>query len=1070
MSLHPVASRCGLLVTILLAACSGGAELFLPGNGAATRIVMVHGDELSGRVGEPLSDSLVFEVTDAQGRPLEGVRVAFELTAAGPGADVLPDTAETDAAGQTYTRMVLGTTIGPQVGVARIVAAEGAQTPSTEFQVVALPEDANELEVLSGDNQSGPAGSTLPQPLMVQVTDAFGNPIAGVPINWSAEGGGSVSQPSSITDGEGKAGVQRTLGPTAGPQATLAISEGLAGSPLTFAHTATAGNASGLSPVSGNNQTGQVGARLPADLVVRLVDEIGNGVPGAAVTWVVATGGGSVTPENGVTDDAGYASAQYTLGPTPGENRVDAVVSGVGVVNFSATGTAAAPASLAIAVQPSSTARNGQPLARQPVIQVRDAAGGNAATAGIAITAQLSGGSGELLGTRQRLTDGSGRATFTDLAIAGAQGTRVLVFTAPGFGGATSSPIEVSAATTSTTITSDSPDPSPAGAVITVGFQVAASGTIPGGTVTVTDGVQSCSGTLSGGSGSCQLSLSTVGQRTLRATYSGAAGLSPSSDTEAHRVDPSAPGNVPPDADYNWRCDGLTCAFTDASRDRDGSVVGWNWNFGDGSTSTEREPTHAFRAPGTYAVTLIATDNDGASDQSTKTVRVEAPPPANQAPTAAFSFDCDALRCDFDADDSRDNDGRITGYSWNFGDGATGEGREPRHDYAAAGAYNVTLTVTDDDGATGSVTRQITTSPPDNREPDADFEVSCTDLTCTFTDRSTDPDGNIVSRVWDYGDGSPTSSTPSHTYSAEGRYTVTLTVTDDRGGTDTREREARPTAPPAPNQPPTAAFTFGCNELNCSFNSDGSSDGDGQIDRYQWDFGDGSGSDARNPQHSYAASGTYQVTLTVTDNDGASNSQTQSATVTAPPANQPPTASLSVSCEGLTCSFDSSGSSDDGGIAGRGWTFGDGSQDQGVSPSHTYGGSGTYDVILTVTDAQGLSDTETQSVTVTEPNQEPTAVIGSISCTGMNCTFSDASTDPNGADTIQQWSWVFGDGQSSNQRNPTHQYAEARNYDVTLTVTDEGNLSDATQTTVSVQAPSDGTGGADALVAQGPNS
>ena len=255
--------------------------------------------------------------------------------------------------------------------------------------------------------------------------------------------------------------------------------------------------------------------------------------------------------------------------------------------------------------------------------------------------------------------------------------------------------------------------------------------------------------------------------------------------------------------------------------------------------------------------------------------------------------------------------------------------------------------------------------------------------------------------------------------------------------------------------------------MNCSFDSDASSDGDGQIDRYQWDFGDGSGSDARNPQHSYSASGTYQVTLTVTDNDGASHSQTQSVTVTAPPANQPPTAAFNVSCDGLTCSFDSSGSSDDGGIASRSWTFGDGGADQGLSPSHTYGGSGTYDVVLTVTDAQGLSDTETQSVTVTEPNQEPTAVIGSISCTGMDCTFSDASTDPNGANTIRQWSWVFGDGQSSNERNPIHQYAEARDYDVTLTVTDEGNLSDAAQSTVSVQAPSAGAG---ALVAKGPHS
>jgi PKD repeat protein len=355
----------------------------------------------------------------------------------------------------------------------------------------------------------------------------------------------------------------------------------------------------------------------------------------------------------------------------------------------------------------------------------------------------------------------------------------------------------------------------------------------------------------------------------------------------------------------------------------------------------------------------------GSSDTEPHTVTAAAPP-VNQPPTAAFRFDCDALRCEFDSE-SRDDDGRITAFSWDFGDGGTSDERNPRHDYATAGSYNVTLRVTDDDGATGSVTHQVVTSPPDNREPNADFEVSCTDLTCTFTDRSTDDDGQIVSRIWDYGDGSAPSAVPSHTYAAAGQYTVTLTVTDDRGGTDSRDREARPTNPPAPNQPPTAAFTWSCNELSCSFNSDASSDSDGQVNSYTWAFGDGAGSGDRNPQHSYNSSGTYQVTLTVTDNEGATNSQTQAVSVTAPPPNQPPTATFTATCDGLTCFFDSSGSSDDEGIASRAWTFGDGGEDQGTVVSHTYGGPGTYDVVLSVTDNQGLNNTQTQSIVVTAP-------------------------------------------------------------------------------------------------------
>ncbi len=158
-----------------------------------------------------------------------------------------------------------------------------------------------------------------------------------MPVSWAAEGGGSVSEASNQTDADGRASVQRTLGPTAGIQTTMATSEGLAGSPVTFTHTATAGSAAGLSIVSGNEQTAQAGTELPGDLVVRLVDAAGNGVPGAAVTWVVGTGGGRVSPENTVTDEAGRTSSRWTLGPNPGENRVDAVVSGVGVVHFTAT-------------------------------------------------------------------------------------------------------------------------------------------------------------------------------------------------------------------------------------------------------------------------------------------------------------------------------------------------------------------------------------------------------------------------------------------------------------------------------------------------------------------------------------------------------------------------------------------------------------------------------------------------------------------------------------------------------------------------------------------------------------
>jgi PKD repeat protein len=968
ISRNPPGTSRLLLIALLCSGCGGGAELLLPGDGEPANIEVEFGDGQNGRVGEPLADSLVFLVTDSRGRPVEGAGVAFELSSAGPGADIVPDTAETDATGRAEATVVLGTTTGPQVGEARVVVPEGTRQPRTSFTVIAVPVNANGIAAISGDDQTGPAGSVLSQPLVVQVTDVFGNPIAGVPITWTAEGGGSVSVASNVTDGDGRASVERTLGPVAGLQSTLAASEGLAGSPVTFIHTATSGTAAGLAIESGDNQTAVAGTELPGDLVVRLVDAGGNGVPGAGVTWVVGAGGGSVSPQNTTTDEAGRASTRWTLGPSPGSNRVDAVVSGVGVVHFNATGTASPPAALSIVVQPSSVARNGVPLARQPVVQVLNAGGTPVATAGITVTAQLSGGGGALLGTRQRVTDPAGRAIFTDLAIAGAIGTRTLVFTASGFAGATSTPISVSAIATTTTITSHSPHPSVVGQAITVGFSVSAAGLVPTGSVTVTDGVQSCSGVLSSGTGSCQLVLTTAGQRTLRASYSGSPGLNPSTHSESHRVDQAQPENRAPVADFSSRCEGLTCAFTDASRDEDGSVVSWSWNFGDGTSTAEREPTHAYPAPGTYSVTLTVTDDDGATDQATAQVQVSAPEPGNQPPVAAFTASCDQLTCRFESDGSDDPDGRIADYSWNFGDGQGSDRRDPSHTYSSSGTYTVTLTVTDNDGASNSVSHQVsvTAPPPPNQPPNAEFAASCTNLSCSFTDQSSDPDGQVVAWSWDFGDGQGSSGpTPSHTYASAGSYTVRLTVRDEDGSTDEVTHSVTVNAP---NQPPTAAFNSNCSDLTCSF-GDQSSDPDGQVSSWSWDFGDGQTSSDRSPSHTYASGGTYSVALTVTDNQGATGTRTEQVTVSAP--NQPPTAAFNPpSCiTGQPCQFADASTDSDGTVIQWEWDFDDsGAQSSEQNPTHTYSASGTYDVRLRVRDDDGAQSQEIQlPVTVTDP-------------------------------------------------------------------------------------------------------
>ncbi len=249
--------------------------------------------------------------------------------------------------------------------------------------------------------------------------------------------------------------------------------------------------------------------------------------------------------------------------------------------------------------------------------------------------------------------------------------------------------------------------------------------------------------------------------------------------------------------------------------------------------------------------------------------------PPNVAPTAVFSAACTDLECDF-TDASSDPDGTVTSWDWDFGDGGVSTSQSPAHTYGVAGTYTVTLTVTDNDGATDSTSSTATvTDPTPNVGPTAGFTASCTDLSCDFTDTSTDADGTVVSWDWDFGDGgTATDQNPSHLYTGAGTFTVTLTVTDNDGATDVVSSDVTVAA----NVAPTAGFTSVCTDLTCDF-TDTSTDSDGTVASWEWDFGDGGTSTDRNPTHAYAADGTYTVSLTVTDDDGATDVTSSDVTV-----------------------------------------------------------------------------------------------------------------------------------------------------------------------------------------------
>lgn len=419
------------------------------------------------------------------------------------------------------------------------------------------------------------------------------------------------------------------------------------------------------------------------------------------------------------------------------------------------------------------------------------------------------------------------------------------------------------------------------------------------------------------------------------------------------------------------------CGFTSTSTD-DAEVTQWSWDFdGDGnSDAITATASYRYSTAADYNVSLIVRDAQGLSDTMTSTVSIDPVAPVNTPPTAGFTQTCDGLDCSFTSTSSDVAPGTIATYSWDFGDNSTADVAAPAHSYTVTTAtdFAVTLTVTDDEGASDTETRTITVTPaaPVN-PPSAGFSHSCTLAVCTFVSTSTDvAPGTITSYAWTFGDGGTAGvSNPSHTYTVAARteFTVTLTVTDNEGGTDveTRTIAVDPVAPL--NQPPTARFSYSCIKADCTFTST-SFDHGGRVTGQAWNLGDGTTSTELSLSHSYIVTGATQftVTLTVTDNEGAVSVASQIVPIDPAAANLPPTANFTTWCHGESCIFTSTSTDPaPGGIVSYAWTFGDGGTEDWRRPSHVFSVSGrtTFLVTLTVTDNEGATAAVTKPITVT---------------------------------------------------------------------------------------------------------
>jgi PKD repeat protein len=322
---------------------------------------------------------------------------------------------------------------------------------------------------------------------------------------------------------------------------------------------------------------------------------------------------------------------------------------------------------------------------------------------------------------------------------------------------------------------------------------------------------------------------------------------------------------------------------------------------------------------------------------------------------------------------------------------------------------------------------------------------------------SYDPDGTITAYYWDFGDSSfSNQANPTHAYGSQQIFTVKLTVTDNSGATNTVQTTCTIAAPKDPLAEANGPYS-GMVGDTLNFTSVGSSDPDGNIMEYRWDFGDGSGySFDLNSSHVYTTDGNFTLTLRVKDDDGRTHEDTALVMVLPLPidpiaeANGPYGAEINTQVD-----FSSAGSHDpDGVITNVVWNFGDGTPTSGDSnPTHNYTSTGTFTVTITVTDNSGATHSDTAIVTIVlPPNVQPLPNPNGPYETrvGDEVTLSSEGTeDPDGF--ITDYDWNFGDGTPhSFDQNPTHVYEADGTYTITLTVIDDRGDSASETTTITV--------------------
>lgn len=467
-------------------------------------------------------------------------------------------------------------------------------------------------------------------------------------------------------------------------------------------------------------------------------------------------------------------------------------------------------------------------------------------------------------------------------------------------------------------------------------------------------------------------------------------------------------------------CFPLPVQFTEKATAGSGTAISWKWDFGDGTMSDKQSPVHTYTTAGNFSATLQVTNSYGCTKSFTQTQAIN----ITQGVKADFA-NTDPGFCSAPANVQFTNNSTGPGplsYQWNFGDGVNSNANSPTHVYTKNGNYSVSLIASSPQGCADTVTKTQVFKLGSAKAAFTAPSAACINTPVQFTSTSSP---TPLAVKWDFDNTTySTENNPVQTFTQPGTFMVRL-VADFGGCSDTVKHPV--SVLPLPSADFTAAQNSFC-KLPVTVRFAAATKGYNY--KYTWDFGDGSTGTGSDPVHTYTAEGSYTVRLVVTNPAGCSDGVTKKEFIQVykpvitveglpkkgcSPLSISPTASVS---GGAT-------------ITNYFWDFGDSTTSIAANPSHTYSKKGTYNVRLIAKLASGCVDTVllTAAVRVGGKPHADFVYTPATVCPYENVSFTDKSSG-----NPDYWFWDFGDGSTTSERNPIHQYGDTGWHDVKLIV------------------------------------